>query len=177
MSKPEPSAGTGPAGRIRRAHLSMQRCCDAVFAPRKITTDQYSLLRTVERRQGIRQNELAVELFTDPNTVTAMLVRLEKRGLVRRETCPEDGRARRVSLTPAGRRLYARLSEDWEPMRRKLREIFAGEGGQEAFRILEEVRALMTNTREEILESRKRPAMTRRAAARTEAGAPVQASL
>src|SRR5215470_1388764 len=112
-----PSSAFGPTGRIRRAHLSMQRCADAIFGPRKITTDQCSLLWIVRRRDGIRQNELAEELFTDPNTVTAMVVRLEKRGLIRREVCSEDGRARRVSLTAAGRRLIERLSDDWTPVR------------------------------------------------------------
>src|SRR5215813_11754589 len=116
----QPPGAMGPTGRIRRAHLSMQRCADAVFSPRKITTDQFSLLWILWRRDGIRQNELAEELFTDPNTVTAMLVRLEKRGLIRREICSEDGRARRVFLTAAGRRLTGRLSQDWEPLRQKL---------------------------------------------------------
>jgi len=144
----------GPTGGIRRAYLAMQRCADAIFSPRHTTTDQYSLLWTLLRHDGIRQNELANELFTDPNTVTAMLARLEGRGLIQREVCAEDGRARRVHLTPAGRRLVERLSSDWEPMRRRLREIFAGEAGQEALRVLDEVRATMMETRSEILEKR-----------------------
>ena len=142
----------GPTGAIRRAHLAMQRCADAIFRPRDITTDQFSLLWIVERQDGIRQSELAQELFTDPNTVTAMLARLEKRGLVQREVCARDGRARRVHLTPAGRRLTGRLSDDWEPMRRKLREVFAGEAGQEALRVLNEVLVLMMESRQDILQ-------------------------
>ena len=137
----------------------MQRCIDAVLSPRKTTTDQFALLWALSKRQGIRQNELAAELFTDPNTVTAMIVRLEKRGVIRREICPDDGRARRVSLTPSGRRLLAHLSADWEPMSRKLHEAFAGEAGEEALRILNNVRQIMTDEREHFLEkkvSRKR---------------------
>ncbi|MEI9899613.1 MAG: MarR family transcriptional regulator [Hyphomicrobium sp.] len=152
----------------------MQRCADAIFSPRKITTDQSSLLWIVWRRQGIRQNELAQELFTDPNTVTAMLARLEKRGLIRREVCAEDGRARRVSLTPSGRRLVTRLSEDWSQMRQELRDIFAGEAGQEALRLLDEVCLVMTRSRDAVLEARKRPAGARlkakEAAARVDQG-------
>jgi DNA-binding MarR family transcriptional regulator len=155
--KSQPSGSLGPTGRIRRAHLSMQRCADAVFTPRKVTTDQFSLLWILWRREGIRQNELADELFTDPNTVTAMLVRLEKRGLIRREVCAEDGRARRVSLTPVGRRLTSRLCEDWEPLRQKLRDIFAGEAGEEALRILEDVCTVMTESRAAILKKRRNP--------------------
>lgn len=139
----------------------MQRCIDAVLSPRKTTTDQFALLWALSKRQGIRQNELAAELFTDANTITAMIARLEKRGVIRREICPDDGRARRVSLTPSGRRLLAHLSADWEPMRRKLHEAFAGEAGAEALRILDNVRRIMTDEREQLLgkkaSRRKRP--------------------
>jgi len=101
----------------------LQRYADTLFSRRNITQDQCSLLWIVWRREGIRQNELAEELFTDPNTVTAMVVRLESRGLIRREVCSEDGRARRVSLTKGGRRLVGRLREDWAEMRERLRDI------------------------------------------------------
>ena len=163
-TKSQPKTGFGPTGRIRHAHLAMQRCADAIFGARKITTDQCSLLWAVWRREGIRQNELAEELFTDPNTVTAMVVRLEKRGLIRRDVCPEDGRARRVSLTSAGRRLVGRLYDDWAPMHEKLHKIFAGEPGEQALRILDEVRQVMTESRMAILEKRRKPSGVRRAA-------------
>jgi MarR family transcriptional regulator for hemolysin len=165
-AKPQPSGATGTTGKIRRAHLAMQRCADAVLSPRRITMDQCSLLWVVWRREGIRQNELAFELYTDPNTVTAMVVRLEKQGLIRREVCAEDGRARCVSLTPAGRRMVARLSDDWAPMRQKLHELFAGDGGQEALRILDQVRAVMTEAREEVLAKRAKPPTGRTASSR-----------
>ena len=152
----------------------MQRCVDAVLSPRKITSDQCSLLWAVWRRDAIRQNELAAELYTDPNTVTAMVVRLEKRGLIRRDVCAEDGRARRVSLTPAGRRLVARLADDWAPMRRKLHDLFVGEAGREALRILDEVRAVMSQERADILAKRAKPSTTRAASARRVVAMPVR---
>ncbi|HKE27098.1 MAG TPA: MarR family transcriptional regulator [Bryobacteraceae bacterium] len=153
----------------------MQRCADAIFRPRRITTDQFSLLFIVDRHDGIRQNELANELFTDPNTVTAMLARLEKRGLVQREVCAKDGRARRVRLTPAGRRLTGRLSDDWEPMRRRLREVFSGDAGQEALRVLDQVQQLMMESRAEVLE--KQAAGKRRQNTRTKPGSPAAAEI
>jgi DNA-binding MarR family transcriptional regulator len=145
----------------------MQRCADAIFRPRRITADQFSLLWIVSRHDGIRQNELALELFTDPNTVTAMLARLEKRAVVYREVCADDGRARRVHLTAAGRRLSDLLSNDWEPMRRSLREVFAGEAGQEALRLLDAVNKSMMRSRQEVLE--KQLARKKRKGPRTKA--------
>ena len=153
--KTDPCRARGPTGAIRRAYLALQRCGDVIFRPRRVTFDQFSLLWAVERNDGLRQNELAEALFTDPNTVTAMLARLEKRGLVRREVCAKDGRARRVRLTAAGRRLTKRLSEDWQPMRDKLQAVFAGQVGQEALGLLDQARELMMHSRLEILDKHK----------------------
>jgi DNA-binding MarR family transcriptional regulator len=153
--KADPRRARGPTGAIRRAYLALQRCGDVIFRPRRVTFDQFSLLWAVDMNDGLRQNELAEALFTDANTVTAMLARLEKRGLVRREVCEKDGRARKVRLTASGRRLTRRLSDDWQPMRDKLQEAFAGEAGQEAFRVLDQVRELMMQSRLDLLEEQK----------------------
>jgi len=143
---------TGPGGHLRRAHLSVQRCADAVFSARDATTDQYALMRIVRRWEGIRQNQLATELFADASTVTAMLRLLESRGLVRRVVCRDDGRARRVYLTRSGRTLLDQLAADWEPYRHRVQSLFAGDAGQEALRILDRVRDEMVKTRIEITE-------------------------
>ncbi len=143
---------TGAGGYMRRAHLSIQRCADALFSSRGTTTDQYALLRIVKRWEGIRQNQLATELFADASTVTAMVRLLETRGLIRREVCSDDGRARRVYLTPSGSRLLNQLARDWEPYRDRIRALFAGESGQEALRILDSVRREMVQRRVEIMK-------------------------
>jgi DNA-binding MarR family transcriptional regulator len=49
-----------------------------------------------------------------------MLVLLEGRGLVRRERHPSDGRARSVSLTTRGRRVFDKLWAASEPVRAQL---------------------------------------------------------
>jgi DNA-binding MarR family transcriptional regulator len=143
---------TGPGGRIRRANLSIQRCADTLFGVRGATTDQFALLRTVKRWEGIRQNQLATEMFTDASTIAAMLRLLETRGLIRREVCAEDGRARRVYLNPAGARLLGQLEKDWAPYRQIVGEHFQGPAGDEALRILESIAARMVEIRLEILK-------------------------
>ena len=77
--------------------------------------------------------------------------------LIRREVCSDDARARRIYLTASGRRLVQQLYDDWTPLRRKLREIFAGDAGTEALRILDEVRDVMTKARQEITEKQAEP--------------------
>jgi DNA-binding MarR family transcriptional regulator len=56
-------------------------------------------------------------MSSDPSTVRAMLVLLERGGLVGRDPHPTDARARTVALTAAGRRAFARLWAAGEPIR------------------------------------------------------------
>src|SRR5262249_2178559 len=65
----------------------------------------------------ITQRELAHRASSDPSTVRAMLVLLEGRGLVARKRDPDDSRARVVTLTHKGRRLFDRLWKTSEPIR------------------------------------------------------------
>src|ERR1700744_1615806 len=71
--------------RLRRAFLSICRCGDVVFSPYRLTTEQYSLIRAVRREPGIRQTESTDKIFAEPNTVTAMVTLLEKRGILKRK--------------------------------------------------------------------------------------------
>jgi DNA-binding MarR family transcriptional regulator len=137
--------------RLRRAFLSICRCGDVLFSPYRLTTEQYALMRAVQRKPGIRQTELTAQIFAEPNTVTAMVSLLEKRGIVRRRSSPADGRVRLLYLTSHGQTVMQRLSEDWKPMRELLKEAFAGEAGQKALEILDQVYDKMQREREYLL--------------------------
>lgn len=56
--------------------------------------------------------ELAADLGLDRSSVSGLIDRAVKRGLVRRGTSSDDGRAVRVSLTPAGKRLARILTDE-----------------------------------------------------------------
>jgi DNA-binding MarR family transcriptional regulator len=137
--------------RMRRAFLSMCRCGDALFSPYRMTTDQYALMRAVQREPGIRQADLGAAIFAEPNTVTAMVTLLEKRGILRRRPSPTDGRARLISLTAHGEKVMQRLSDDWDPMRKLLNECFSVPEGQEALRILDRIYEGMRVEREKLI--------------------------
>jgi DNA-binding MarR family transcriptional regulator len=51
---------------------------------------------------GLRLSDLGKRLGIAPSTLTRNLVRLEERGLVQKKADPNDGRAQKVALTPAG---------------------------------------------------------------------------
>ena len=87
------------------------------FAKLGLTADQFVLLATLARGHALTQRELAARMPSDPSTVRAMLVLLEKRGYVSRQTHPTDGRARTVALTDVGLRKYRQAWKAGQPIR------------------------------------------------------------
>jgi DNA-binding MarR family transcriptional regulator len=106
---------------LRAAYITLHRRSDAAFAPRGVTADQFVLLATLARGgEALTQRELARRMSSDPSTVRAMLVLLEQRGLVERDTHPTDARARMVALSANGLRAYERLWTAGEPVRAQM---------------------------------------------------------
>jgi DNA-binding MarR family transcriptional regulator len=138
--------------RLRRAFLSICRCGDVMFSPYRLTTEQYSLMLAVFRNPGIRQVDVQDRIFAEPNTVTAMVSLLERRGILRRKSSPSDGRVRLLYLTAHGQAVMKRLSDDWAPMRALLQKCFSGKGGQEALEILDKVYSEMDRERDNLLK-------------------------
>lgn len=105
---------------LRAAYLSLHRNSDAVFAEFGVTADQFVLLATLSKGVALTQRELANRMNSDPSTVRAMLVLLERSGLVERKSHPTDSRARMVSLTPQGKKTFQSLWIAGEPIRNKM---------------------------------------------------------
>ena len=104
---------------LRAAYLSLHRRSEARFAQYGLTADQFVLLATLARGDALTQRELARRMPSDPSTVRAMLILLERDGLVKRETHPTDARARMVALTAAGKRKFRQLWKAGESIRAK----------------------------------------------------------
>jgi len=102
---------------LRAAYLALHRCSDMQFAKLGVTADQFVLLATLARGDALTQRELAARMSSDPSTVRAMLVLLERRGLVSRSTHPTDSRARTVALTAAGQRKFRQVFKAGQAVR------------------------------------------------------------
>jgi MarR family transcriptional regulator for hemolysin len=68
----------------------------------------------------LSQSELADRLGVEGATMVAMIDRLVKSGLVRREPSATDRRVKRVVLTPAGDLLYGRVRTEAAAFRNEL---------------------------------------------------------
>jgi len=90
---------------LRAAYLTMHRRANAEFARLGLTADQFVILTALAEADAVTQKELARRTASDANTMSELLGRLERRGLVARKRDASDGRSRRVSLTASGREL------------------------------------------------------------------------
>ena len=124
---------------LRAAYWAMHRQTDACFAKHEVTANQFVLLALLAEDDGITQQQLVQRASSDPNTVRAMLVLLESRGLLLRKEHPDDGRARNVTLTRKGRQIYNRLVKESEPLREELLAIFQPEQADVFVRSLNQI--------------------------------------
>src|SRR5712692_10857035 len=70
---------------------------------------QCHVLHLIEPRRPLPMSRLADTLSCDASNVTGLVDRLESRGLVRRQSSPQDRRVKMLQLTPAGKRLRVQL--------------------------------------------------------------------
>jgi DNA-binding MarR family transcriptional regulator len=96
---------------LRRAWYSLNQTFRRRIAHTGITPDQFTILRwlTEGDPKGLTQRELADLMASDPNTIAALLKRMEAGGLIERRPHEQDQRAHRVRLAMPGKRLYGHL--------------------------------------------------------------------
>lgn len=85
---------------------------DPYFARFGISSSQWAVLRVLQRAEaagecGLRASVLSERLLIQPPSVSAVLDRLERYGLLKRHGFKKDQRVRLISLTPKGRNLVA----------------------------------------------------------------------
>jgi DNA-binding MarR family transcriptional regulator len=93
----------------------VDRVMHPYFAKHGITGSQWGVLRVLHRAEadglpGLRLTDLSERLIIRPPSVTGVVDRLQKLGLVVREGMPHDLRARQVTLTPKARRLIEKIA-------------------------------------------------------------------
>jgi len=113
MSRRAPKKATSETPRrlpplLRRAWYGLNQAFRRRIAHLGITPDQFSILRWLSEGdpRGLTQREITDLMAADPNTVAAIVSRMEKAGLIAREVHEADRRAHRVQLAAAGKRLF-----------------------------------------------------------------------
>ncbi|MGL4287855.1 MAG: MarR family winged helix-turn-helix transcriptional regulator [Phreatobacter sp.] len=80
----------------------------AALDPLGLNLSQYDILANLARQPDLAQGELASRLLVGKSAVSMTLPDLERRGLITRERDADDGRIRRLKLTPKGQALAGR---------------------------------------------------------------------
>jgi len=83
---------------------ALQRTSKQMARSLGVTGPQRFVIRIVARFPGIPAGDLARLLHVHPSTLTGILARLERFGLIRRRTDPRDRRRSLLGLTERGRR-------------------------------------------------------------------------
>ena len=104
--------------------LSNQLCFPLYAAARKVTAlytpfltelnltyTQYLVLLVLWEQDGIPVSEICRRLHLDNGTVSPLLKKLEKEGLLEKSRSPEDERVVIITLTDTGRALQERAKE------------------------------------------------------------------
>jgi DNA-binding MarR family transcriptional regulator len=104
------SAGFNLVAAVMATADAFLRESQRLFRPHGLTGAQYNVLNVLAGSvEGMSQRELSQVLVVDRSNVTGLLDRMEKAGWVKRADDPGDRRVYRVSLTPAGRKLWSRV--------------------------------------------------------------------
>lgn len=90
---------------VIRSHL------DELLRPLGLTTQQYTALTVLERRDGLTSAQLARHSFVRPQTMHEMITSLDERGFIRRERDPANRRVLLISLTELGREMVEKYDE------------------------------------------------------------------
>lgn len=75
----------------------------------KLTPAQFDIIATLGNTPGMNFKELGARTLITKGTLTGVIDRLERRGLVQRKKCTMDARVTYVKLTAAGERAFARV--------------------------------------------------------------------
>ena len=94
--------------RVGRTNLKVHRVLSQLLATLDLSLAQHEILMMVRQHPGLTQMQLSERLLVVKSNVSALLKKLEARGLVKRRQDAEDARNKHLSLTKTGERLVER---------------------------------------------------------------------
>jgi DNA-binding MarR family transcriptional regulator len=102
-------SGFDPVDAVVQLSFAVQTLLTEIAAEHDLSITQLRLLGILRDREPAML-DLARHLRLEKSSVTGLIDRAERRGLVERSTAPHDGRAVHVRLTAGGRRLTEQIT-------------------------------------------------------------------
>lgn len=117
-----------PAHVVRRAHQRATLCFQQVMAGEELSPTQFAALATILKLGEVSQNQLGRITAIDPSTISLVVRKLLKQGLITRGPSETDQRLAIITLTDEGTRYTLdRLERSIEVGRRLLAPLSAPE--------------------------------------------------
>ena len=88
---------------LRRVGDQLSLCEDMVYSKFGLTSEQFAVLGCIKSRGPLRPTDFALLLDRSPNSISMLVDRMVKAGLVRRKRDTKDRRVVFVSMTDKGR--------------------------------------------------------------------------
>lgn len=96
---------------VNRVVIRYKKELIARFKDYDITTEQWGILTRMKYSDGISQTQITAKTLKDLPTVTRILDKLQKKGLIIKEQDPKDSRATLIFLTDEAKELVIRLDK------------------------------------------------------------------
>jgi DNA-binding MarR family transcriptional regulator len=121
----------------------VRRYIGRVLEPYGVTTQQFNVLRILRGAgpEGLPTLAISERMIEEAPGITRLLDRLEAKGLVRRERCPEDRRQVLCYAAPAGLELLKRIDGAMDSADEQGLGMLSAEDKVELIRLLDAVRA------------------------------------
>jgi len=99
-----------PTATALKLFVVLNRALAAIQAHARIVTEgEFAILEALYHKGPLLLGDLQRRILVSSGGTTFLVDRLEKRGLVERQLCPSDRRARYAVLTPEGTALIGRI--------------------------------------------------------------------
>lgn len=95
---------------VRLVNLAARPFAREVGQPHRLSLVEWRVMVALVRAPGVAAGDVAQRTGLDKMAVSRALGSLERAGRVVREPDPADGRRMRLSLSPSGARLFARIA-------------------------------------------------------------------
>ena len=129
---------------LQRATHALILALDAELETLGLSASETNLIACLTPGEPRRTGELVVATGQRPSTVTGILDRLERRGLVERQLDPDDRRSFRVALTADGASMHGWVREGYDNVAARTRDGLAHVRGrpdlQTVLRAIQDVR-------------------------------------
>ena len=167
-SRPRPTPDDEPALHLwvvlARAFRAIEAHAAADAARHELTLAEFGILEALWHKGPLLLGELGQTILVSSGGITFLVDRLEGRGLVAREECEEDRRARYAVLTREGERLVQRIFPEHAA---RLQTVLAGLTPAEQKQAADALKQLGHRAAEIEVETPPSRPRGRRAAART----------